>query len=37
MSVRTGSNRMVQKGHKDGQIEILVKYFVYRDDTISQT
>ncbi|MEC6998831.1 MAG: hypothetical protein VXW88_05565, partial [Pseudomonadota bacterium] len=37
MSVRTGSNRMVQKGYKDGQIEILVKYFVYRDDTNSQT
>ena len=28
---------MVQKGYKDGQIEILVKYFVYRDDTNSQT
>lgn len=26
---------MVRKGHKDGHIEILVKYFVYRDDTIS--
>ena len=28
---------MVQKGYKDGQIEILMKYFVYRDDTNSQT
>ncbi len=25
---------MVQKGHKDGQSEILVKYFVYKEDTI---
>ena len=27
---------MVQKGHKDGQNETLVKYFVYIEDTISR-
>jgi len=37
MSAKTGSNGMVQKGHKDGQIVTRVKYFDYRDDTIHRT